>query len=502
MLSPGQRVHFIGIGGYGMSGLARVLLETGYAVTGSDARRSDRTALLERLGATVYIGHDPAHVRGAGVVVYSTDVPPDNPELVAARAAGVAVVHRSEVLAELVNGREGIAVTGTHGKTTTTAMIATVLEEAGLDPTVLVGGEVERFGGTAKVGRGPHVVAEADESDGSFVRYRPRIAVVTNVEPEHLEHYGGDFQNVIRAYRRFLAQVRPGGAVVACTDDPRVAALAAEVAPKPGTGAAERPGGNPGVTVVRYGLGPPAAAGAAGAEERVAERARAERELPDWTATGVQIRPEGPSFTAVHRGVPRGEVRLAVPGLHNVQNALAALAVGEVLGVPFARAAAALERYRGARRRFQVLAEVGGIRVVDDYAHHPTEVRATLRAARDVVAGRGRVIAIFQPHRYTRTASLMDEFGTAFGDADILVLTEIYSPPGERPIPGVSGRVLAERIRAGGRSDVHLLTDPDEIVSFLLREARPGDLVITLGAGDIGQVARDYGRRLGTREAS
>ncbi|BDG61341.1 UDP-N-acetylmuramate--L-alanine ligase [Caldinitratiruptor microaerophilus] len=464
MVSVGQRVHFIGIGGYGMSGLARVLLETGHVVTGSDARRSDRTEALERLGATVYIGHDPAHVQGADVVVYSTDVPADNPERVAAREAGIPLLHRSELLARFVNDREGIAVTGTHGKTTTTAMTATILEEGGLDPTVLVGGEVDHFGGTAKVGRGPYVVAEADESDGSFLRYTPRIAVVTNIEPEHLEHYGGDFANVVDAYRRFLGQVRPGGAIVACADDPRALELARAEAGR--------------VRVVLYGLG-------AGPEP-----------APDWTASGVRVEPAGPVFTAVHQGRPAGEVRLGVPGRHNVQNALAALAVGHLLGVPFPRMAAALARYRGARRRFQVLAEAGGIRVVDDYAHHPTEIRATLRAAREVVGPPGRVIAVFQPHRYTRTASLLDEFGHAFGDADVVVLTEIYSPPGERPIPGVSGQVLAERVRQARGAAVHLLSDPEEIVRFLLREARPGDLVITLGAGDIWRVARDYGQRL------
>lgn len=465
-----QRYHFIGIGGYGMSGLALVLAQLGRTVTGSDAKDNPRIQRLRQAGVQVHIGHDPAHVQGADVVVYSTDVPPHNPELAAARAAGCRVLHRSELLAEFINRQAGIAVTGTHGKTTTTTLIALILTEAGLDPTCLVGGEVEAFGGTARVGRGPYVVAEADESDGSFLRYFPTVAVVTNIEPEHLEHYGHDFGRVVAAFRQFMGQVKPDGLLVACGDDPQVLALAREQR--------QRPGGPP---VVLYGL--------AGDW--------------DWTARDIAAGTDGTRFTVLRHGQPLGTVHLAVPGRHNVANALAALAVGHHLGVPFAAMAGTLARFRNAKRRFQVVAEARGITVVDDYAHHPSEIRATLQAARDLLAARqatggppGRVVAVFQPQRYTRTANLMDEFAGAFGGADVLVLTDIYSPPGEQPIPGVSSDVLAAKIQAREGRPVHRITDKEALLRFLLAEARPGDLVLTMGAGDIWQVAHALGQRL------
>ncbi|QBS37293.1 UDP-N-acetylmuramate--L-alanine ligase [Thermaerobacter sp. FW80] len=460
----GKRVHFIGIGGYGMSGLARVLLARGARVSGSDVRPSDRTRWLTEQGARVHIGHDPAHVAGADLVVYNTDVPPDNVELVAARKAQIPVWHRSQVLADLLNHRRGVAVTGTHGKTTTTAMTGLVLVAGGFDPTVLVGGEVPEFGtATARLGNGPWVVAEACESDGTFLRYRPEIAVVTNVEPEHLDHYGGDFGRLQAAFGRFLRNVRPGGRVVACADHPVVRELLAGLDPR-----------GP-VRVVRYGI---------------------EADDGDLRARDVQAGPEGSRFTVWRGDRPLGEVRLAIPGQHNVLNALAALGVGLELGVPFPVAAAALAGFHGAKRRFQVLYDRDGILIVDDYAHHPTEIRATLRAARQRCGPGGRVIAVFQPQRYTRTHLLMDEFARAFGDADRVILTEIYAPPGDRPIPGVSSAVLAERIAEREGRPVELIRSREELVEHLLHTVRPGDLVLTMGAGDIWTVARDLAQRL------
>ena len=460
----GKRVHFIGIGGYGMSALARVLLARGAVVSGSDVRPSDRTRWLEACGARVYIGHAAEQVDGAELVVYNTDVPADNVELVAARSAGLPVWHRSQVLADLINHHRGIAVTGTHGKTTTTAMTGLVLVAGGLDPTVLVGGEVPEFGTvTARLGRGPWLVAEACESDGTFLRYRPEIAVVTNVEPEHLDHYGGDFGRLLEAFARFLRGVRPGGLIVACGDHPAVRRLLADLDPAGGQ------------RVIRYGI---------------------EAEDCDLRARDIETAAEYTRFTVWQGSRPLGEVTLAVPGQHNVLNALAALAVGLQLGVSPEQAAGVLAGFHGAKRRFQVLYDRDGILVVDDYAHHPTEIRATLRAARQRRRPGGRVIAVFQPQRYSRTRLLMDEFARAFGDADQVILTEIYAPPGEQPIPGVSSGVLAERIVAAGGPPVELIADREELVERLLATVRPGDLVLTMGAGDIWTVARELARRL------
>lgn len=450
-----------------MSGLALVLLRTGYAVTGSDARYNERIARLEQAGATVHIGHDPQHVAGADAVVYTTDLPADNPELVAARQAGIRVLHRSELLAIFVNRQSGIAITGTHGKTTTTSMAALLLAEGGLDPTAIIGGDLPQFGGNARVGQGPHVVAEADESDRSFLRYFPSVAVVTNLEPEHLEHYGHQFENVLAAFRQFLGQVKGDGLVVACADDPNVLTLARELLGRPGA-----------PKVVFYGFGADAA----------------------WTARDIRPVVGGSAFTLVRGGQPLGEVRLAVPGRHNVLNALAAIAVADFLGVSLPDMARGLADFHGAKRRFQIIAEAGGVTVVDDYAHHPTEIEATLGAAREALGARGdsgRVVAVFQPQRYTRTANLMAEFTACFGAADLLVLTDIYSPAGERPIAGVSSTLLAERIEAREQRPVHLITEKEEIVRFLLENVQPGDVVLTMGAGDIWQVAVELGKRLG-----
>ncbi len=460
-----RKVHFIAIGGYGMSGLAMVLLQEGVRVSGSDVASSDRTERLRRAGAEVHIGrHDAAYIEGADVVVYSTQVPPDNPELAAARARGLKVMHRSELLAEFINKRTGIAVAGTHGKTTTTSMVALLLERGGLEPTVLVGGEMEAIGGTGKAGKGPYVVAEADESDRSFLCYRPAVTVVTNVEAEHLEFWEGRFEKIVEGFRQYLGQVRPGGLAVLCADDPTLRKLGAELAAQ-----------NGGPQVVWYGTAPEAG----------------------WQARNIHPMNGGIAYDCIRDGRLLGEVRLPVPGRHNALNSLAAIVVGDHVGLSFDQMRQILTGFGNAKRRYQVWGTFGGITVVDDYAHHPTEIRATLAAAKE--QAEGRVIAVFQPQRYSRTHWLMDEFATCFGDADLLVLTEIYSPPGEAPIPGVSSEALAARIEANTGRKVTLLSEKQEIVRLLLEAARPGDTVLTMGAGDIWTVARDLAGELKER---
>ncbi|BAS27706.1 UDP-N-acetylmuramate--L-alanine ligase [Limnochorda pilosa] len=444
--------HLIGIGGSGMSGLARLLAEAGHRVQGSDRRASSRLESLRRMGVRVYVGHAAEHLTGAERVVVSTAIAADNPELQAARRRGLPVEHRAQVLAQVLEGRSLIAVSGTHGKTTTTAMTALVLAEAGLDPGYAVGAEVPQLGGSARLGRGP-VVAEVDESDRSFLLFHPDVAVVTNVEPDHLEHYGS-FEAIVDAFRSFVGQVRPGGSAVLCADDATAASLAGE-APAAAT----------------YGLAP-------GAGLR---------------AEDVTFENGGGRFTVVDRAAGRlGVVTLRVPGRHNIANALAAVAVARLLDLPFERVASALAVYRGAERRFQLVAEVGGVRVIDDYAHHPTEVAATLAAAR---THPGRLVVVFQPHRYTRTQRLEAAFAGAFADADLLFLTEIYAAD-EDPIPGVTGARLARTVGAVRKGPLVFEPDPGRLVERVVEALRPGDLLLTVGAGDVDAIGRAVVRRL------
>lgn len=457
-----MQYHFIGIGGYGMSGIAKVLLEMGEKVSGSDVNPSERTERLASLGATIYKSHAAENLDGAEVVIFSTDVPADNAELAAARNQGIHIRHRSEVLAEIMGRNYGIAVTGTHGKTTVTSMIALVLERGGLDPTALIGADVPFYNGNAKLGEGNILVAEADESDGSFLRYHPNIGVITNVEPEHLDHYQGEFDQLLTAMRRFLLNIRSGGVAVLSNDDSHVREIARET----------------GVPSIMFGLGP-------GAE---------------ISARDINAGPLENSFTLIRNGEPLGRVSLQIPGIHNISNALAAVAVGLHLEIPFTGIEEALADFRGAKRRFQVVGQWEGITVVDDYAHHPTEIRATLRAARD--RNPKRLIAVFQPQRYSRTHMLLKEFGEAFGEADEVVLADIYSPAGEKPIPGVSSQVLADLIREQEGGRVTHIVRAEEIVDYLLRTVRAGDIVITMGAGDIWKVARNLVDRMKGIKAS
>jgi UDP-N-acetylmuramate--alanine ligase len=445
-----RRVHFVGIGGAGMSGLAEILHASGYGVSGSDVRESATTRRLAALGMRIAIGHEAGAVAGADVVVYSSAVRPSNPELVAAAQAHVPVIPRAEMLAELMRMKHGVAISGAHGKTTTTSMIGDVLAAGGLDPTTIVGGRVQSLGANSRLGSGDVLVAEADESDGSFLRLFPTVVVITNIDREHLDHWGS-FEALVDGFCDFANRVPFYGSAVVCLDDPHVQTLLPRLTRRLWT----------------YGLS-----------------AQADVSASALRADGLAM-----EFRAALRGTALGAVRLAVPGAHNVANALAAIAVGLEFDVPFARIRDALESFRGVARRFEIVGEQGGVMVVDDYGHHPTEIRATLLAAR---RGLGRrLLVAFQPHRYTRTRDCFAELARAFHDADHLVLTEIYAA-GEDKLPGVSGAHLAEAVRECGHRAVDFVAERSGIVPRLRELARPGDVVIFLGAGDIGRLAREY----------
>lgn len=442
-----------------MSAIARVLVDLGYRVTGSDVAMSELARKLQERGATVHIGHDASHVEGADMVVYSTSISKDNPEIQQAIANGIPLLHRSQMLAKILNERTGIAVAGAHGKTTTTSMIAHVLEECGVDPTFIIGGELVNLGTNAKAGQSPFVVAEADESDGSFLEYRPAMAVITNIEADHLEHFGGDFENLKAAYVHFFGQIKPDGKAIVCIDDRCVR----ELLPK-----LER-------QFLTY---------------SITEEFGPEADV--WAKDIVCL--DRKTTCRVYRGEEcLGELQLHVPGRHNVANALAAITVCLEAGLPFAEIARALSTFGGAKRRFQVIGEARDILVVDDYAHHPTEIKATISGAR--ASGR-RVWAVFQPQRYTRTYFLMEDFSKAFAEADEVIITDIYSPAGEEKIEGVSSQVLVEKIRMNSHAHARYIPTKEEVQEQLLREVKPGDLVLTMGAGDIWKVAYSLAEQL------
>jgi UDP-N-acetylmuramate--alanine ligase len=452
MLGETRRIHFVGIGGVGMSGIAELLANLGYEVSGSDLKGSETTARLASLGVKVHEGHAAEHVAHADVVVVSSAVAEHNPEVTAARARGIPVMRRAEMLAELMRLQRGIAVAGAHGKTTTTSMIALVLERAGLDPTAVIGGRLSAFGSNARLGRGAYIVAEADESDRSFLTLSPTIAVMTNLDREHMEAYGS-FEAVQRAFAEFAHKVPFDGLVVACADNAPLRSILPSV-------------GRP---IVTYGVDAPA----------------------DLTATDIELRPFASSCRVWMRRddeqVLLGRLALSVPGRHNVANALAAIAVGLELQIPFERISTALAEFHGAERRFERLGEAAGILVVDDYGHHPTEIRTVIEAARTL--GR-RLVVVFQPHRYTRTADLLDEFGPALAGADEVVLTDIYSA-GEPPIEGATLTALAEKVRSAAQGrPVHVVPRLGDLPARVAAIARAGDVVVMLGAGSIGTVGR------------
>ena len=452
-----KRVHFIGIGGAGMSGIAEVMLNLGYQVSGSDLAEGAGTTRLRAGGASVHIGHDPAHVAGADAVVVSTAVRPDNPEVAAARARRIPVVPRALMLAELMRLRQGIAVAGTHGKTTTTSLVASVLAEAGMDPTFVIGGRLEAAGSNAKLGSGEFIVVEADESDASFLYLQPVLAVVTNIDADHMETYGHDFARLRQAFVEFLQRLPFYGMAIACVDDPHVRAIL-PILSKP---------------VTTYGL---------------AEEAQ---------VRALHIRPEGAGMRFDVQvsldGAParRFEVLLNLPGVHNVQNALAAIAVGLEVGAPEDAVLRALAGFRGVGRRFQRHGEVGlpgggTFTLVDDYGHHPAEMAATVAAARGAYPGR-RLVLVFQPHRYTRTRDVFEDFVRVLSSVDALLLTEVYAA-GEAPIVAADGRSLARAVRVQGRVEPIFVEDWKALPEAVLAAVRDGDVVLTMGAGSVGQV--------------
>ncbi|MDO8436440.1 MAG: UDP-N-acetylmuramate--L-alanine ligase [bacterium] len=456
-----KRTHFVGIGGIGMSGIAFILSEMGYKVSGSDLEPNGLTGKIEDNGGVVFKGHASSNILDdVGLLVYSSSVSSDNPEIVEAAKRRIPVVHRSEVLGRIFNRKEGIAVTGTHGKTTTTSLISVLLENCGLDPTAVIGGEVKIFHGNAKLGRGPHVVAEADESDGSFLRLKPRFAVITNIEPEHLDHYK-TMGCVKASYRAFADNIKRGGTLFYNNDDLNIKEALKGF--------------------------------------RLKKESFGFSSSSDMYAASIKIGGFKASFDCIYKGANLGRVELSIPGRHNVLNAMAAILVGLSLGLDFKKIAAAIKYFAGAKRRFHLRAEAGGVTLIDDYAHHPTEIKAVL----DVCANceKKRLIVIFQPHRYTRTKFLAEEFGRCFNGADKLILTDIYAAS-ERPIRGVSVRSIYDRVRANGVKDVKVI-ERDKIAGHVMDLKKRGDMVVVLGAGDINKVADDLSSRLneeGARE--
>lgn len=442
-------VHFIGIGGIGMSGIAEIMLKTGYTVQGSDARASANTERLEKLGIKVFIGHDPAHVEGASAIVYSTAVKADNPEMVAGRAHRLPLVHRGEMLAELTRQQFSVAIGGTHGKTTTTSMVAALLDAGGLDPTVVNGGIINAYGTNAKVGEGEWIVVEADESDGTFLKLKSTCAIVTNIDPEHLDHYG-DFDAVRKAFKDFVEGIPFYGFAAVCTDHPEVQAMAARVQNR---------------RVIPYGINPQA-------------EVRAEK---------ISMGPDGSRFDVVfapHEGETTWltDLHLPMAGHHNVMNATAAIAVARELGVSDAAIRKGLTEFSGVGRRFTTVGVADGIRVIDDYGHHPVEISSVLKAARAVTGG--RVIAVVQPHRYTRLRDLFQEFCSCFNDADVVIVSDVYTA-GEQPIAGADRDALVEGLKRFGHRRALPLSSPADLARLVGDEAKSGDLVVCLGAGDI-----------------
>jgi UDP-N-acetylmuramate--alanine ligase len=441
-----KHVHLVGIGGAGMSGIAEVLLNLGFVVSGSDLRRTDVTERLAGLGGRVHIGHDAENIDGADVVVYSSAVTPDNPEVAAAGEHLIPVIPRVEMLAELMRMKYSVAVGGTHGKTTTTSLISAVLGEGGLDPTIVVGGKIKTMGTGARLGASEYMVAEADESDGSFLKLSPTIAVVTTVDEEHLDYYD-DLDEIKDAFTHFANSVPFYGCAIVCLDQENIQSIIGDIDRR----------------VLSYGL-----AGQA-----------------DVRAHGVSVTEGTTGFTVEAAGQERGRIEIAMPGLHNVYNSLAAVAVGLELGVPFDDAARALRGFEGIARRFEIKGEASDVLVLDDYGHHPAEIRTTLAAATE--RWHRRLVVLFQPHRYTRTQKLVEEFGRSFYDASVLLVTGIYAAS-EEPIEGVSGMNIVAASRRHGHRAADYIEDADELFEHAMDVIEPGDVVVTLGAGDIYQV--------------
>ena len=444
-----KKVHFIGLGGIGMSALACLLMERGVRVSGSDAGENELTRKIRRLGGKVFMGHGAGHVDHPDAVIYSSSIAPGNPELIAARNRGIPVLHRGQLLAQLVQDRRTLAVAGSHGKSTTTAMIAQVLTQAGCDPTLVLGAEMKELGGNARAGKGPYAVVEADESDNSFLWLTPWAAIITNIDEEHLDYFR-DRWEIQEAYETFAERTHSEGALIGCIDDKGVRDLFGRVRRNR----------------ISYGL---------------SEEAR-------FRAVAVQSGAGWSQYRCLRDGRTLGKVKLSVPGLHNVVNSLAAVAMADFLGLDFASTARTLESYSGAQRRFQIHGEVGGVLVVEDYGHHPAEIEATLAAARGW-KGR-RIRCVFQPHRYSRTHHLMGRFGSCFAAADELILLPIYAAS-EDPLKGATAEALAAAVRKPARKKI-LLRAPDSALEHLRSTRVPGDMVLFLGAGSVGSMARQF----------
>lgn len=459
MLTTGKKIHFVGIGGAGMSAIAKVLIEKRYDVSGSDLKRSEVTERLSKLGADIQIGQKEENVEGKDVIVVSTAIREQNPEIIAAKKNHIPIIHRSDVVAFLMNeSSRGIAVAGAHGKTTTTSMSAVVLERGGLDPTVIIGGDVDYLGGNAKLGHSGIMVAEADESDGSFLTLYPKVAIVTNIENDHMDHYG-TMDNILKAFRQFLHNLpEEDGVAILCYDNDHIREMAPQI---------ER-------TRITYAIDHEA----------------------DYQAKNITTIGQNTSFDVYYQEELCEQLVLNVPGRHNVLNALATVAAAREMGLSFEAIAEAFTLFNGAKRRFQTKAKADGVWIVDDYAHHPTEINTTLTAARQTKPK--RLVCVFQPHRYTRTHHLAKEFGAAFDEADVLILTDIYSA-GETPINGVDGQLIVREVKAHNGKDAVYIEDWHDIADYLEEHREEGDLIITMGAGNIYEVGEDLAQRLSSK---
>ncbi|MGI6092590.1 MAG: UDP-N-acetylmuramate--L-alanine ligase [Veillonellaceae bacterium] len=451
MLNHIKSFHFVGIGGAGMSAIATILLQMGYIISGSDMSASETTRKLEKLGAKVYIGHNEQNLGDVEAVVVSTAIPDSNAEVLSAKLRNIKIYHRSDVVAALMKERKGIAVAGAHGKTTTTSMVALMLEKAGIDPTIIIGGELNYLGGNAKLGSGDWLVAEADESDGSFLKLSPQIAIITNIENDHMDFYQ-TMENILHTFEEFLLKLpQKDGMAVLCFDNKHIRDIANSLERK----------------FVSYAI---------------------ENQDAEYQAQNIRAQGAATIFDVYRHKNLLGTMKLNVPGRHNVANSLAAIAVGIQLGLSFEQIAEGIALFQGAKRRFQTKARLNGIWIVDDYAHHPTEIATTMLAARQTAPK--RLICVFQPHRFSRTMLLRNEFGSAFSSTDLLILTDIYAA-GERPIPGIDGEVIKEEVEKQTGQNVVYIKDKERIARYLSEVTEPGDLIITMGAGDVYRVGEE-----------
>jgi UDP-N-acetylmuramate--alanine ligase len=451
LLNHIKSFHFVGIGGAGMSAIATILLQMGYIISGSDMSASETTRKLEKLGAKVYIGHNEQNLGDVEAVVVSTAIPDSNAEVLSAKLRNIKIYHRSDVVAALMKERKGIAVAGAHGKTTTTSMVALMLEKAGIDPTIIIGGELNYLGGNAKLGSGDWLVAEADESDGSFLKLSPQIAIITNIENDHMDFYQ-TMENILHTFEEFLLKLpQKDGMAVLCFDNKHIRDIANSLERK----------------FVSYAI---------------------ENQDAEYQAQNIRAQGAATIFDVYRHKNLLGTMKLNVPGRHNVANSLAAIAVGIQLGLSFEQIAEGIALFQGAKRRFQTKARLNGIWIVDDYAHHPTEIATTMLAARQTAPK--RLICVFQPHRFSRTMLLRNEFGSAFSSTDLLILTDIYAA-GERPIPGIDGEVIKEEVEKQTGQNVVYIKDKERIARYLSEVTEPGDLIITMGAGDVYRVGEE-----------